>query len=228
MVEHIDWKWLDPENGERGADMNGFCKEISKIREVGTSVTFEVIRGLYNEQERAVKILGHQVMDGGAQRRKARRTLANKQGGQTQYKVQWANTIVLKEHLKILQDHGYNTSGLRLASEFACIPASCMLDLVEASREPTWEPEARLLEYEPHLRLVQEYRADFLIGTPSRLWAHDVDGGQPARLQQGLDAQEAPCNADHQGVKDNFHVHLDPINPDSDNHSVSGNGRLLR
>ena len=214
MVEHIDWKWLDPENGERGADMDEFCKEISKIRELGTSVTFEVIRGLYNEQERAVKILGHQVVDGGAQKRKARRTLANEQGGQTQYKVQWANTIVLKEHLKILQDHGYSTSGLRPAPEFACIPASCMLDLVEASWEPTWEPEARLLEFEPHLRLVQEHRADFLIDTPSQLWAHDVDGGQPARLQQGLDAQEAPCNADHQDVKNNFHVHLDPINPD--------------
>ncbi len=37
-----------------------------------------------------------------------------------------------------------------------------MLDLVEASWEPTWEPEARLLEYEPHLRLVQEYKADLL------------------------------------------------------------------
>ena len=151
-IEHIDWKWLDPENGERGADMDGFCKEISKIRELGTSVTFEVIRCLYNVQERAVKIPGHQVVDGGAQKRKARRTLANEQGGHTQYKVQWANTIVLKEHLKILQDHGYSTSGLRPAPEFACIPASCMLDLVEASWEPTWEPEARLLEYEPHLR----------------------------------------------------------------------------
>ncbi len=88
MVEHIDWKWLDPENGERGADMDRFCKEISKIRELGTSVALEVIRGLYNEQERAVKILGHQVVDGGAQERRARRTLANEQGGQTQYKVQ--------------------------------------------------------------------------------------------------------------------------------------------
>ncbi len=43
-----------------------------------------------------------------------------------------------------------------------------------------------------------------------------MDGAQPARLQQGLDAQEAPCNADHQGMKNNFHVHLDPINPDFD------------
>ena len=66
MVEHIDWKWLDPENGERGADMDGFCKEISKTRELGKSVTFEVIRGLYNEQERPVKIFGHQLVDGGA------------------------------------------------------------------------------------------------------------------------------------------------------------------
>ena len=141
MVEHIDWKWLDPDNGERGADMDGFCKEISKIRELGISVIFEVIRGLYNEQERAVKILGHQVVDGVAQKRKARRTLANEQGGQTQYKVQWANTIVLKEPLNILQDRGYSTSRLRPAPEFACMPATSMLDLVEASWEPTWEPE---------------------------------------------------------------------------------------
>ena len=159
MVEHIDWNWLDPRNEERGADMHGFCKEISKICKLGTRVAFEVIRGLYNEQERAVKILGHPVVDGGAQERRAKRTLANKQGGQTQYKVQWANTIRLKEYLKILQDHGYSTSGLKPALEFACIPASCMLDLVEASWEPAWEPEARLLEYEPHVRLVQEYRA---------------------------------------------------------------------
>ena len=60
MVEHIDWKWLDSENGERGADMDRFCKQISKIRELGTSVALEVIKGLYNEQGRAstVKILG--------------------------------------------------------------------------------------------------------------------------------------------------------------------------
>ena len=64
MVEHIVWKWLDPENGEYGAELDGFCKEISKIRELGTRVAFEVIRGLYNEQERAVKILKHQVVDG--------------------------------------------------------------------------------------------------------------------------------------------------------------------
>ena len=61
-----------------------------------------------------------------------------------------------------------------------------MLDLVEASREPAWEPEARLREYEPHLRLVQEHKADHLLGTPSRLWTHDVDGCQPARLQHAL------------------------------------------
>ena len=63
-------------------------------------------------------------------------------------------------------------NGHEPAAEFACIPASRMLDLVEAFWEPTWEPaaKARLLEYEPHFRLVQEYRsrADFLIGTPSR------------------------------------------------------------
>ena len=40
-----------------------------------------------------------------------------------------------------------------------------------------------------------------------------MDGTQPARLQHGLDAPEAPCNADHQGMKNYFHVHLDPINP---------------
>lgn len=85
-----------------------------------------------------------------------------------------------------------------------------MPDLVEASLEPIWEPEAILSEYEPHLQLLQELEADCLLAMPSRLWAHDVDGA-PARLQQGM---EAPCNADHQGVKDKFHVHLDPINPD--------------
>ena len=185
----------------------GYAKRSPRSASL-SPVTFEVIRGLYNEQERAVRIFGHQVVDGGVQKRRTRRTLANEQGGQTQYKVQWANTIVLKEHLKIVQDHGCNTSGLRLALELAYIPASCML--VETSREPTWELEARLLEYEPHLRLVRKYRADFLAKAPSRLWAHDVNGGQPARLEQGLDAQKAPCNADHQGVKNHFHVHLDP------------------
>ena len=90
-----------------------------------------------------------------------------------------------------------------------------MLDLLEASWEPTWEPELRLCEYEPHLQLVQEYKADSLLGMSSRLRAHDVDRAA-ARLQQGLDAPEAPCNADHQGLKNYFHVHLDPINPDFD------------
>ena len=84
--------------------MDWFCKEISNIRKLGTSVAFEVIRGLCNEQEKAVKVLAHQVVDGGAQKRRARRPLANEQGGQTHYKLQRASMIVLKEHLKILQD----------------------------------------------------------------------------------------------------------------------------
>ena len=46
--------------------------------------------------------------------------------------------------------------------------------------------------------------------------AKNIDGDQGARMQQGLDAMETPCNVYHVGLKTNLHISLDPINPDFD------------
>ena len=127
--------------------------------------------------------------------------------------MEWADSVVLKEHLQVLEDNGYRGSSTREFSQFGFGPARF---LVEASWQPTWEPEARLCEHTPHQEMVDEYRRNNLECLPTRLQAQNIDKGHCRRLQQGLDAMTRPCNAYHEALKTHLHISLDPINPDFD------------
>ena len=210
--KQISWGWQEPYCTENGNE-TGVCLGISKIRKLGPAAGYELIRSLYNEQDAIEQILAHRLVDGGAQRARARQSFAFERGCQVQYLVKWADTTVVEDHLQILAENGYTTTETRRMKGYGGGPARLM---VEASWNPTWEPEARLLEHRAHADLIQRYREANLDGTPSKLMAHNIDEQQCPRLQQGLDAEEAPCNADHRGLKDNLHIDLDPIHPDLD------------
>ena len=127
--------------------------------------------------------------------------------------MEWADSVVLKEHLQVLKDNGYRGSSTREFSQFGFGPARF---LVEASWQPTWEPEARLCEDTSHQEMVDKYRRNNLEYSPTRLQAQNIDKDQCKRLQQGLDAVTRPCNAYHEALKTHLHISLDPINPDFD------------
>ena len=56
----------------------------------------------------------------------------------------------------------------------------------------------------------------FLESLPTKLQAHNIDGDQCIRLQQGLDAMTRPYNAYQEALKIRLHISLDRINPDFD------------
>ena len=190
-------------------------------RQASTSAThklranagFAAVRNLYDQQDKVMKILAHRVVDGGLQRARAQKSFAHEKGGQVQYLVEWADSVVLKEHLQILEDNGYSASSTREFSQLGFGPARF---LVEASWQPTWEPEARLCEHTPHQEMVDKYRRNNLECSPTRLQAQNIDKDQCTRLQQGLDAITRPCNAYHEALKTHLHISLDLINPDFD------------
>ena len=102
-----------------------------------------------------MKFLAHRVVDGGLQKAWAQKSFAHENGVQVQYLVEWADSVVLKKHLQILEDNGYRALS---TGEFLQLGFGPARFLVEVSRQPTWEPEARLCQQTPHQELVAEYR----------------------------------------------------------------------
>ena len=186
---------------------------ILDIRRLGSHAEFSSVRNLYNSQDKVTKVLAHRLVDGGSQKMRARKSFANEKGSQTQYLVEWADTVVAKEHLPILEANGYRAQNTREFTQYGYGLAAFM---VEVSWHPTWEPEARLCNHAPHLSMVQEYKRENLECSPARLQARNIDSNQGVRLQQGLDACAVPCNAYDLGLKTHLHISLDPINPDLD------------
>ena len=115
--------------------------------------------------------------------------------------MQWADSVVLSTHLDILERHGYKASK---TGDLRGFGSGLAMYLVEASWEPTWEPEDRLCQNEAHQLLVRDYKATHLDCDPQKMWAINIDQRQPKELQQGLDAKHAPCNAYHLGLKSVF------------------------
>ena len=111
-------------------------------------------------------------MDGSLQKARAQRSFANEKAGQVQYLVEWADSVVLKAHLQILEDNGYRALSSRKFSQLGFGPARF---LIEVSWQPTWEPEARLYEHASHQELVDEYRRNNLECSPTTLQAQNID-----------------------------------------------------
>ena len=122
-----------------------------------------------------MKVVAHRVVDGGLQKARAQRSFANEQGGQVQYLVEWANSVVHKAHLQILEDDGYRAYCSREFSQLGLNPARF---LIEVSWQPTWDPEARLCKHAPHQELVDEYRRNNLECSPTKLQAQNIDEDQ--------------------------------------------------
>ncbi len=119
--------------------------------------------------------------------------------------------------LHILEENGYTASKIEKLRGFGTGPARFM---VKASWEATWEPEDRLCQDDAHRNLVNEYRAMHLDIPPRKLWASNIDQQQPMKLQQGLNAKQAACNAYHAGFKERLRISTAPINPDLDIHAT--------
>ena len=153
---------------------------VIDIRRLGSHAGFTAVRNLYNSQDRVTKVLGRRLVDGGTQKHRARKSLAYEEGCQIQYQVEWADTVVLKEHLPILEANGYKAQSARCFTQFGMGPAAC---LVEVSWQPTWEPEARLCNHAPHFEMIQEYNLEKVECSPIRLRARNIDDDQTARLQ---------------------------------------------
>lgn len=120
---------------------------------------------------------------------------------------------MLKEHLQVLERNVYMAMSTKDFLQFGYGPAQY---LIEVCWHPTWESEARLCEHAPHSNLAEEYKRTHLECTPTKMHAKNIYDSQGARMQQDLDAMQAPCNVYHVGLKTNMHISLDPINPDFD------------
>ena len=59
----------------------------------------------------------------------AQKSFAHEKGGQTQYLVEWADSVVLKEHLQILEDNGHRALSTRKFSQLGFGPARFLVDV---------------------------------------------------------------------------------------------------
>ena len=77
----------------------------SDIYKLGANAGFAAVRNLYDQQDKVMKVLAYRVVDGGLQRARAQKSFGDEKGGQVQYLVEWADSVLLKEHLQILEDN---------------------------------------------------------------------------------------------------------------------------
>ena len=143
----------------------------------------------YNSQDKVMKVLARRLVDGGAPLTRARKSFVHEQGCRIQHQVEWADTVVLKERLAILEANGYKVQSAGQFKQFEMGPAAY---LIEGTWQPTWEPEACLCNHAPHFNMVLEYMFENLECSPTRLKARNIDDHQCAKLQQGLDARAVP------------------------------------
>ena len=89
----------------------------SDIHKLGANAAFKpgftAVRNLYDQQDKVMKVLAHRDVDGGLQKARAQKSFAHEKGGQGQYLVEWADSVVLKEHLRILEDNNYRALSTR-------------------------------------------------------------------------------------------------------------------
>ena len=187
-------------------------ESTSDTQKLGANAGFAAVTSLYDQQDKVMKVLAHRIV----QKARAQKSFAHdlhEKGGRVQYLLEWADSVVLKEHLQILEDNGHTAFSIREFSQLGFGPARF---LVKVPWQPIWEPEARLCEHAPHEELVDEYRRNDLECSPMKLQAQNIDRDQCKRLQQGLDVMTRPCNAYREALKTHLHISLDPINPDFD------------
>ena len=71
----------------------------SDTHKLGTNAGFISVRNLYDQQGKVMivmKVLAHRVVDGGLQKARAQKSFAHEKGGQVQYLVEWADSVVLE------------------------------------------------------------------------------------------------------------------------------------
>ena len=79
----------------------------SDTQKLDANAGFAAVRNLYDQQDKVMKVLAHGVVNGGSQRAQAQEGFAHEKRDQAQCLVEWADSVVLKEHLQILEDNGY-------------------------------------------------------------------------------------------------------------------------
>ena len=81
------------------------------------------VRNLYDQQDKVMKVLAHRIVDGSLQKARAQKSFANDQGVQIQYPVEWANSVVHKEHLQILDNNVYRALSSRMFTQLGFWPS---------------------------------------------------------------------------------------------------------